>query len=88
MCSNFFNGEEKAPSCFLEQAETGGHLGVDLGLQRVTGWPLCFTMERGWAFIFQVGVGGEQAQEVLVSLVCRVLAQANQGPPETPAPSP
>ena len=61
MCSNFFNGEEKAPSCFFEQAETEGHLGVDLGLQRVTGWPLCFTMEGGWAFIFQVGVGEEQA---------------------------
>lgn len=37
--NNFFSREEKAPSCFFEQAKTEGHLGVDLGLLRVTCGP-------------------------------------------------
>lgn len=57
----FFNREEKAPSCFFEQAETEGHLRVDLDLQRVTGWPLCSAVEGEQALIFQVGVSEEQA---------------------------
>ena len=55
----FFNREEKAPSCFFEQAETEGHLSVDLDLLRVTGWPLCFAGEGEWALVFQVGVSEE-----------------------------
>lgn len=46
MCSHFFIGEEKAPSCFLEQAETEGHLGVDLGLQSRWVAPLFYDGRR------------------------------------------